>query len=57
MEDLQDINDNISDEQDPVSTSLKVIISKMKTRNKLRLRIQQKGLGSCSRIPKGANWG
>ena len=57
MEDLQDINDNISDEQDPVSTSLKVVISKMKTRNKLRLRIQQKGLGSCSRIPKGANWG
>ena len=56
MEDLQDINDNISDEQDPVSTSLKVVISKMKTRNKLRLRIQQKGLGSCSRIPKGANW-
>ena len=57
MEDLQDINDNISDKQDPVSTSLKVVISKMKTRNKLRLRIQQKGLGSCSRIPKGANWG
>ena len=35
MEDLQDINDNISDEQDPVSTSLKAIISKLKERNKL----------------------
>ena len=35
MEDLQDINDNISDEQDPVSTSLKAIISKLNQRNKL----------------------
>ena len=30
MEDLQDIIDNISDEQDPVSTSLKAVISKLK---------------------------
>ena len=35
MEDLQDIIDNISDEQDPVSTSLKAVISKLKKRNKL----------------------
>ena len=34
MEDLQDIIDNI-DEQDPISTSLKVVISKLKKRNKL----------------------
>ena len=33
MEDLQDIIDNISDEQDPVSTSLKTVISKLKKRN------------------------
>ena len=35
MEDLQDIIDNISDEQDPVSTSLKAVISKLKKRDKL----------------------
>ena len=35
MEDLQDIIDNISDEQDPVSTSLKAVICKLKKRNKL----------------------
>ena len=35
MEDLQDIIDNISDEQDPVPTSLKAVISKLKKRNKL----------------------
>ena len=35
MEDLQDIIDNISDEQDPVSTSLKAVISKLNKRNKL----------------------
>ena len=35
MEDLQDIIDSISDEQDPVSTSLKAVISKLKKRNKL----------------------
>ena len=35
MEDLQDIIDNIPDEQDPVSTSLKGVISKLKKRNKL----------------------
>ena len=34
MQDLQDII-NISDEQDPVSTSLKAIISKLKKINKL----------------------
>ena len=33
MEDLQDIIDNISDEQDPVSTSFKAVISKLKKRN------------------------
>ena len=37
MEDLQDIIDNISDKQDPVSTSLKAAISKLKKRNKLIL--------------------
>ena len=36
MEDLQDIIiDNISDEQDPVSTSLKAVVSQLKKRNKL----------------------
>ena len=35
MEFLQDIIANISDEQDPVSTSLKAVISKLKKRNKL----------------------
>ena len=35
MEDLQDIIDNISDEQDPVSMSLKAVISKLEKRNKL----------------------
>ena len=35
MEHLQDTIDNISDEQDPVSTSLKAIISKLKNTNKL----------------------
>ena len=35
MEDLQDIIDNISDKQGPVSTSLKAVISKLKKRNKL----------------------
>ena len=35
MEDLQDIIDNISDEHDPVQTSLKAGISKLKKRNKL----------------------
>ena len=35
MEDIQDIIDNISNEQDPVSTSLKAVISKLKKRNKL----------------------
>ena len=35
MEDLQDIIDNISDEQDPVSTWLNAAISKLKKRNKL----------------------
>ena len=35
MEDLQDIIDNISDEQDPVSTSLKAVISKLNKRDKL----------------------
>ena len=35
MEDLQDIIDNISDEQDPVSTSLKAVISKLKKRKRL----------------------
>ena len=30
MEDLQDIIDNISDENDPVWTSLKAVISKLK---------------------------
>ena len=35
MENLQSIIDNISDEQDPVSTSLKAVISKLKKRNKL----------------------
>ena len=34
MDDLQNIIDKISDEQDPVSTSLKVAISKLKKRNK-----------------------
>ena len=33
--DLQDIINNISDEQDPVSTSLKAVISKLKRRIKL----------------------
>ena len=35
MEDLQEITGNISDEQDPVSTSLEAVISKLKKRNKL----------------------
>ena len=35
MEDFQDIIDNISDEQDPVSTSLKAVISKLKNRKRL----------------------
>lgn len=35
MEDLQDISDNISDEQEPVSTLLKAVIFKMKKRNRL----------------------
>ena len=35
MEDIQDIIGNISNEQDPVSTSLKAVISKLKKRNKL----------------------
>ena len=35
MENPEDIIDNISDEQDPVSTSLKTVISKLKKRNKL----------------------
>ena len=35
MEFLQDIIANISDEQNPVSTSLKAVISKLKKRNKL----------------------
>ena len=35
MEDLRDIMYNISDKQDPVSTSLKIGISKLKKRNKL----------------------
>ena len=35
IEDLQEIIDNISDEQDPVSTSLKAVISKLKKRIKL----------------------
>ena len=35
MEDLQDIIDNISDEQDPVSTSLKAVVSKLKKKNNL----------------------
>ena len=35
MEDLQDIIGNILDEQDPVSPSLKAVISKLKKRNKL----------------------
>ena len=35
MEDLLDITDNISHEQNPVSTSLKAFISKMKKINKL----------------------
>ena len=34
MENLQDIIDNILDEQDPVSTSLKAVISELKKRNK-----------------------
>ena len=33
MEDLQDVIDNISD--DPVSTSLKAVISKLKKRKKI----------------------
>ena len=46
MENLQDIIDNILDEQDPVSTSLKAVISELKKGNKLlRLRVQQKGAG------------
>ena len=58
MEDLQDIIDNISDKQDPVSTSLKAAISKLKKRNKLILDcgFNRRGLGSCSRVRKGANW-
>ena len=35
MEDLQDIINNISDEQDSVSTSLKAVASKQEKRNKL----------------------
>ena len=35
MEELQGIIDNISDEQDSVSTSLKAVISNLKKRNKL----------------------
>ena len=35
MEDLKDIIDSISDELDPVSMSLKAVISKLKKRNKL----------------------
>ena len=35
MEDLLDIIDSISHEQNPVSTSLKAVISKMKKINKL----------------------
>ena len=35
MEDLQDVIDNILDEQDPVSTSLEAVISKLKKRNKI----------------------
>ena len=35
MGDLQDIIGNISDEQDPLSTSLKALISKLRKRNKL----------------------
>ena len=34
IEDLQDIMDNISDEQDPVLMVLKAVISKLKKRNK-----------------------
>ena len=35
MEDLQDIINNISDEQDPDSTSLRAVTYKLKKRNKL----------------------
>ena len=35
MKDLQDIIGNISDEQDPVSLSLKAVIYKLRKRNKL----------------------
>ena len=58
VKDLRDIIKNISDEQDPVSTSLKAVISKLKKRNKL-IKIADStegGLGSCSRIQKRANW-
>ena len=34
MENLQDIIDNVSDEQGPISTLLKVVISKLKKINK-----------------------
>ena len=35
MGDLREIFDNISDEQDPASASLKAVISKLKKRKKL----------------------
>ena len=52
MEDLQGIIDNISDEQDPLSMSLKEVISKLKKRNKLRLWIQQNGAGQLQQSTK-----
>ena len=56
MEDLQDIIGNISDKQDPVSTLFKAVISKLKKRKKINWGFNRKGLGSCSRVRKGADW-
>ena len=60
MQDLQDII-NISDEQDPVSTSLKAIISKLKKINKL-IKIADSTEGGWEVVaeyekePIGSNW-
>ena len=57
MEDLQDIIGNISHEQDPLSMSLKAVISKLKKRNKLRLWIQQNGAGQLQQSTKRSELG
>ena len=60
MEDLQDFIDNISDKQDPISTSLKAVISKLKKKNKLiKMADSTEGgwavVAECEKEPSGSN--